>query len=370
METLALKQLFGGIYDGKKVVVTGHTGFKGSWLSFWLSQMGAEVFGISLEAETQPNHIGLLDFEHHTIIQDITDRQGLIQKITEIGPEIVFHLAAQALVRRSYDQPSETFLTNVIGTAHVLDACRQCPSIKAAVIITTDKCYENKEWYWAYREIDRLGGKDPYSASKACAEILVSAYRDSFFHLDKETNTNQTLIASARAGNVVGGGDWADDRIIPDLIRASVSGEPLKIRFPNATRPWQHVLEPLSGYLMLGWKLLEGKADFGEPWNFGPEAESNVAVIELVKAAVKQWPAVSYILDTQKQPHEAGRLMLDSAKAKNILHWDNVWDFQATINHTINWYRNYYETGQVSTLSDLMDYIHDAYSKSLIWAST
>lgn len=367
METMDLDKLFGGIYRGKRVLITGHTGFKGSWLAFWLRKMGAQVYGISLAPETHPAHYELLSVDYHSIIHDINDRNGLAELIRDIDPEVVFHLAAQALVRHSYQNPSETFSTNVIGTVNVLDACRNCPSLRAVVLITTDKCYENKEWIWAYREIDALGGKDPYSASKACAEIAVAAYRNSYFHPDQYLKTHHVLMATARAGNVIGGGDWAEDRIIPDLVRASVKNVPLLIRFPHATRPWQHVLEPLSGYLLLGWRLLEGKAEYAEPWNFGPDPESNVPVISLVNEAVKLWPSVVYVFGSEPQPHEAGRLMLDSAKARNFLGWNNVWGFQDTLSYTISWYRTFYEYQSVMTEFDLQDYVRAALTRKLIW---
>lgn len=364
MEGMELSHLFGGIYKGKKVLVTGHTGFKGSWLVLWLEAMGAKVYGISLEAETHPNHISLINFKGQSYIQDINDTAALREKIESIEPEIVFHLAAQALVRRSYDQPVETFLTNIIGTANVLDACKNLPSLRAIVVITTDKCYENREWLWPYRENDPLGGKDPYSASKACAEIVAASYRHSFY-----TSSSSVLLATARAGNVIGGGDWAQDRIIPDLVRAAESGKPLQLRYPQATRPWQHVLEPLSGYLMLGWKLLEGENDFATAWNFGPDASSNVAVIDLVKTSLDLWPSVKYEFLEQDQPHEANLLMLDSSKAGKLLQWRNVWSFGEVVKHTIQWYKNYYDSKKINSTEDLKDYVASARSQSLIWTT-
>ena len=360
--------VFGGIYKNKKVLVTGHTGFKGSWLAHWLNGMGAEVHGISLAPPSEPNHIGLLNGVYNSVIQDITEREKIIEEIKKINPDIVFHLAAQPLVRLSYSQPYETYLSNIMGTVNVLDACRELPNLKAIVVVTSDKCYENKEWLWGYRENEPMGGNDPYSSSKGCVELVTAAYKHSFFNPDNYNNTHTVLIASARAGNVIGGGDWAMDRIVPDMVKATAINQPLYIRFPEATRPWQHVLEPLSGYLCLGWKLLEGKKEFAEGWNFGPENENNVKVLELVEKAKNFWPQITCTVDKNKHPHEANFLMLDSAKAKKMLEWKPVWNFNETVKHTVNWYKEYYESGTIATDNHIAIYTADAMTKQLPWA--
>lgn len=367
LENMEINQLFGGVYKGKKVLVTGHTGFKGSWLSYWLHNMGAQVYGIALEAETEPAHFNLLGFSCHSIILDINDKDKLAKKIKEIGPEIIFHLAAQPLVRLSYEKPIETLMTNIMGTAHILDVARNTDNLKAVVIITSDKCYYNKEWVWGYRENEALGGKDPYSASKGCAEIISAAYRNSYFNPSDYGKGHNVLIASARAGNVIGGGDWASDRIVPDMIKAASKGETLYLRYPGATRPWQHVLEPLSGYLCLGWQLLQGNKEYAEGWNFGPDQSNNISVLELVKAAGKIWDNIIFDFNHEPQPYEAGFLMLDSSKAKKNLKWDPVWDFEKTLTHTIQWYKAYYLDHQVNTSSDLDQYISEASERGIIW---
>ncbi len=369
MESMEIRTLFGGIYTGRKVLVTGHTGFKGSWLVYWLHQMGAVVHGIALEPPSTPNHISLLDFPLQSVILDITHQEAFEKSILDIQPEIIFHLAAQPLVRLSYEKPYETYLTNIMGTAGVLEAARKSASVKAVVIITSDKCYDNKEWIWGYRENDPMGGHDPYSSSKGCAELVTASYRNSFFHPDAYGNTHNTLIASARAGNVIGGGDWAQDRIIPDMVKAAAENRKLFIRYPDATRPWQHVLEPLSGYLLLGWRLLEGKKEFAKGWNFGPELSSNLPVIELVKRANAVWADIEYEAGTTPQLHEAGALMLDSTMAKKKLLWLPVWDFETTIKKTVDWYRVHYQASGVLTDEDLFSFINDAQLKSAIWTT-
>lgn len=337
-------------YKGKKVFVTGHTGFKGSWLTYWLTKLGAEVIGYSDRYLTEPNHYDLLHGEIKTHLNDIRNGDLLKKTLQSINPDIVFHLAAQPLVRYAYNHPLETFETNIMGTANLLEACRGVENIKAIVVITTDKCYENKEWLYGYRENDTLGGYDPYSASKAGAEIVTSSYRDSFFNTHNFGHSHQTLIATARSGNVIGGGDWSDDRLIPDIVRSAVSHQPLQVRYPNATRPWQHVLEPIRGYLLLGQKLMEGKVEFAEPWNFGPALESNRTVSDILEASKKIWDKVNFeIAQDQTNPHEAGLLMLDCAKAYHKLGWKPKWDFNTTITKTIEWYRAFYEKTDVLT---------------------
>jgi CDP-glucose 4,6-dehydratase len=360
--------LFGGIYQGKRVLVTGHTGFKGSWLIFWLNRLGAEVHGIALDPPTTPNHISTLHFKYDSIILDITRKEEFDAALRRVSPEIIFHLAAQPLVRISYERPYETYLTNIMGTVNVLDSARNLDSLKAVIIITSDKCYENREWPWGYRENEPMGGKDPYSSSKGCAELVTAAFRHSYFDPGESNGrTSDVLIASARAGNVIGGGDWAQDRIVPDLVKAASVNNTLFIRYPNATRPWQHVLEPLSGYLLLGSRLLEGKREFARAWNFGPDPGSNLPVIDLVKEAIAVWPATRYETIKTPQPHEAGYLMLDSSMARKMLSWNTVWDFKTTIRRTIKWYKDYYEHSRIETVADLNAFVKDAREKSLPW---
>ncbi|MBC7490414.1 MAG: CDP-glucose 4,6-dehydratase [Glaciimonas sp.] len=355
--------IFGNAYRNRSVLVTGHTGFKGSWLVLWLQMMGAKVTGISLPPETLPNHWGLLglDVESHYI--DIRNEELIRQKIVETKPEIVFHLAAQPLVRRSYRKPLETWATNVMGTANVLDACRQVEELAAIVVVTTDKCYENKEWVWGYREIDPLGGHDPYSASKGGSELVAGSYRRSFFNAP-----SSPLLATARAGNVIGGGDWSEDRLIPDLVRSVEAGKSLEIRSPNATRPWQHVLECLSGYLMLGQKLLEGNKTCADAWNFGPDREGNRQVKQVLAALKADWPSVEWNCSETPQPHEAQLLHLDSGKAREILSWRPVWSFDESVEATADWYRAWLDRKAVISLEQLHRYINFAEKRGLTWA--
>ena len=344
--------------------MTGHTGFKGSWLSCWLSRwLGAKVCGFSDTQTTQPHHYSLvkdsLNIDDH--LGDVRDFDAVCQSLREFQPEIVFHFAAQPLVRRSYKEPLETFSTNVLGTANVLKAARQCDSVKAVVVITTDKVYENLEVQRGYKETDILGGYDPYAASKACAELVVSSFRKSFYEPDGK------LLASCRAGNVVGGGDWAEDRLIPDLMRSAACGETTFIRMPGAVRPWEHVLEPLSGYLLLGQYLLEGKSEFAEAWNFGPDAESNVTVGEVVEIASQVWSKVRVDGSKEPQPHETTLLMLDCDKAKTRLNWKPIWNLRETIDNTIRWYQQFYEQNQVETFQQLERFFDDAKKCGATW---
>ena len=335
------QSLFGGIYKDKKVLLTGHTGFKGSWLALWLEQMGAKVYGYALANEST-NHLDLLQLNINQNINDLRDLEALKNYFNKVQPDIVFHLAAQALVRQSYNDPIETFSTNVMGTLNVYEACRKTPSVKAIVNVTSDKCYENKEWNWGYRENEPMGGYDPYSASKGCAELLTSSYRNSYFNVDDYGVKHHILLASGRAGNVIGGGDWADDRLIPDIVRATSKHEAVKIRNPKATRPWQHVLEPLSGYLTLGWKLLEQNFGVADGWNFGPDNNSNLPVYEIIELSKKYWNDIA--IEVSKDPndhHEANLLMLDCSKANKILKWKAVWAIDKTIDKTISWYKEY-----------------------------
>jgi CDP-glucose 4,6-dehydratase len=345
-------KFFNDIYRDRRVFLTGHTGFKGTWLCAWLEKLGAKIIGFSDHQRSNPCHYELLNLPivHHQ--GDIRDLMQLQSVFKTHQPEIVFHLAAQPLVRRSYNDPLETFSTNVLGTANVLQATRECDSVKAAVMITTDKVYENKECEEGYRETDTLGGYDPYAASKACAELVIGSFRQSFYAAEGK------LLASCRAGNVIGGGDWAEDRLIPDLIRAAARGETTAIRMPQAVRPWEHVLEPLAGYLQLGQMLLEGKTEFAQAWNFGPDATGHETVGEIVRLASQYWRAIKSAETTpQTSRHETTLLKLDCTKAKRQLNWKPMWNLQQTIKKTVEWYREYYEHGSILTWKQLEAYM-------------
>lgn len=361
--------MFEGVFSGTRVLVTGHTGFKGSWLCLWLERLGAEIYGYALEPEIIPSHYELLSLDLQSYLADIRDYEKLSRIVRQIKPDIVFHLAAQPLVRRSYALPLETLNTNVLGTANVLDACRHIDSVRAIVNITSDKCYENKEWVWGYRENDPMGGYDPYSASKGCAELITASWRNSFFPLSQYGHSHQTLIANARAGNVIGGGDWGEDRLIPDIVRAIEAEQPVVIRNPNATRPWQHVLEPLSGYLLLGQRLLQGYSEVAGAWNFGPKDYGNLTVGEVVRKFKSNWDAFecSFHRDIQ-QPHEAGLLKLDCSKARTKLDWQPGWDVSQTLEKTATWYKTYYTENIVQSGDDLEVYIQNARECGLIWS--
>lgn len=362
-----MHNLFGGIYKNKTVLVTGHTGFKGSWLVFWLTQMGAEVIGYSQEPPTNPNHINLLNLDFVSLTGDIRNQDQLNKAFENFKPEIVFHLAAQPLVRYSYDNPIETYETNVIGTLKVFEACKKY-NVKAIVNITSDKAYQNHEWDKGYKEDDPLGGYDPYSSSKGCADLLTNSYRNSYFNPNQYKETHNSLLASCRAGNVIGGGDWAKDRLISDIMISVSRGKKVSIRNPGATRPWQHVLEPLSGYLLVGQKLLQEKIEFGEAWNFGPSDEGSISVHEVVKNVKKNWDKIEYELDKDnKHPHEANLLKLDCSKANTNLAWRDVWGSDATFEKTVNWYKAFYEEKKVLTEFNLNEYIESARSMGLPW---
>lgn len=362
-----MENLFSRIYKNKTVLVTGHTGFKGSWLAYWLNQMGAKVIGYSLEAPTKPNHIELLGLDIISIIADIRDQNKLDEVFNKYKPEIVFHLAAQPLVRLSYENPVETYETNVMGTLKVLESCRKY-NVKAIVNITSDKAYENKEWIWGYRENDPLGGYDPYSSSKGCADILVNSYRDSYFNVKDYKTKHNTLIASCRAGNVIGGGDWAKDRLITDIMLSVSQNKKVSIRNPYATRPWQHVLEPLSGYLHVGQKLLEEQKEYSDAWNFGPSDEGSISVEEVVQNVKKYWDSIDYEINRDENVlHEANLLKLDCSKAHIKLKWTDVWSSQKTFEKTVLWYKAYYEKDIYLTKEDLYCYIEDAKNKNLEW---
>jgi CDP-glucose 4,6-dehydratase len=362
LESMGLA-LFNNIYNTKRVLVTGHTGFKGSWLTLWLSELGAEVAGISLAPEIVPSHWGLLGLGATDYRVDIRNYSAVESALKQFQPEIVFHLAAQPLVLRSYKDPIETWSTNVMGTANILEVCRHTSSVKAVVQITTDKCYENFELSRGYHEEDRLGGHDPYSASKAASELIAASYRKAFFDQDA-----QVLLATARAGNVIGGGDWSENRLIPDLVRATAQGISLEIRSPSSTRPWQHVLESLSGYLLLGQKLLLGQQEVAGPWNFGPKPEGNKSVSEVLTMIQKYWKGVRWHEVGGCQLHEAGLLYLNSNKAFSKLNWKPVWSFEKTIEHTVVWYKNWLETGEVVSKQQLNTYLLHARQAGLEWA--
>lgn len=369
MENLAIDNLFSRVYKNKTVLVTGHTGFKGSWLVYWLSRMGANVIGYSLKAPTIPSHIELLELDIVSIIGDIRDQEKMNKTFEIYKPDIVFHLAAQPLVRHSYENPIETYETNVMGTLKVFEACRKY-DVKAIVNITSDKAYENKEWIWGYRENDPMGGYDPYSSSKGCADLLTSSYRNSYFNPKEYKITHNTLLATCRAGNVIGGGDWAKDRLITDIMLSVSQGKKVNIRNPLATRPWEHVLEPLSGYLHIGQKLLEEKVEFSEAWNFGPSDEGSITVKDVVLNVKKHWDKIDYeIQRTPNQLHESNLLKLDCSKAHILLKWKDVWSSETTFEKTVKWYKAYYEEDKkVLTQNDLDSYISDAKDKNLEWA--
>ncbi len=332
-------------WKNKKVFITGHTGFKGSWLCLWLHSLDAKVSGYALKPPTDPSLFDLcrIDKLVRSSIADVRDGESLTKAMLEAQPEIVIHMAAQPLVRDSYKIPVETYAINVMGTVNLFEAVRKCGTVKTVINVTTDKCYENKEWVWGYRENEPLGGYDPYSNSKACSELVTSAYRSSYFN-PKDHAKHRVAIASARAGNVIGGGDWATDRLIPDCIRAILKGEKVMIRNPQSIRPWQHVLEPLSGYLMLAQKLYDDGPRYAEAWNFGPDDRDAKPVEWLVKRLCTGWgDGASYVIDRGTNPHEAYHLKLDCSKAKNNLGWEPLWDLDVTIDSIVEWTREYRE---------------------------
>lgn len=348
------------IYRDRRVFVTGHTGFKGSWLVYWLQKMGAEICGYSLAAPTSPSHWNLLKLDVRSEIANIRDYERLQKVMADFRPDIVFHLAAQPLVRASYADPVETYSTNVMGTLNLFEACRKTDSVRAIINVTTDKCYENKEWVWGYRENDPMGGYDPYSSSKGCSELLTASYRNSFFNPHDFGKKHQTLLASCRAGNVIGGGDWAEDRLVPDIMRAVAAGRSVDIRNPSATRPWQHVLEPLSGYLLVGQKLLDGNIEYAEGWNFGPSDEGSTSVGDVIRIVKTHWDRIEYTLNPHPPAlHEANLLKLDCSKAHAKLGWKPVWTLKETFKRTVNWYREFYESGNLATSGDLDSYLKE-----------
>lgn len=359
---------FQGSFGGARVLVTGHTGFKGSWLCEWLLSLGAEVTGFALEPETSPalfNQLGLATRLRH-VVGDVRCTDSVNRVVADTRPEFVFHLAAQPLVRRSYREPRYTWETNVLGTVHLLDALRQLSNPCAAVVVTTDKCYENREWDYAYRENDPLGGHDPYSSSKAAAEMAVASWRRSFFASD-----HPIRLATARAGNVIGGGDWAEDRIVPDSMRALARGDAILVRNAHATRPWQHVLEPTSGYLALAAALRGSPGDrrLDSAFNIGPGHESNQPVKRLVEAVLAHWPGTWSDGSDPNAPHEASLLQLDNAKIRALVGWRPTWDFAEAVRRTVAWYRDAAGGAARLTRQDIHDYEAAAARQGTAWAS-
>lgn len=331
---------FSNFYRGKKVLVTGHTGFKGGWLTSWLKALGAKVVGFALPPDTEPNLFTAARVGEGmtSLFGDIRDLQAVSSVFQKQDPEIVIHNAAQPLVRRSYREPVETYATNVMGTVHVLEAARHTASVRAVVVVTSDKCYDNREWVWGYREADPVGGHDPYSSSKGAAELVTAGYRKSFF-----SKNGSAGVATARAGNVIGGGDWSEDRLVPDIVRGISSGKPVVIRRPQSIRPWQHVLEPLRGYLLLAKRLCEDR-DYGEAWNFGPRDEDAIPVAELVQRMVSLWGEGEVKIEPEPDAvHEAQHLRLSCDKARTQLGWRPALVLDEALDWTVEWYRNYYQ---------------------------
>jgi CDP-glucose 4,6-dehydratase len=340
-----MEDMVKSFWSGKRVFITGHTGFKGSWLSLWLEMLGVDLLGYALEAPTTPSLFVAARAASgmRSVHGDILNASALEKTVREFAPEVVFHLASQPLVRRSYADPIGTFATNVLGTANLLESVRHSPSVRSIVVVTSDKCYENREWIWPYRETDRLGGHDPYSASKACAELVADSYRSAFF---SRGDASAPAMATVRAGNVIGGGDWAMDRLLPDILRAFATGEELVVRNPKACRPWQHVLEPLHGYLMLAQSLFEKGGQFGGAWNFGPHNDDARPVEWIVRRMAEVWGAeANWAVDPAQHPHEAGYLNLDWTKARTLLGWSPRMNLESAIELTVSWHRHFLAGG-------------------------
>jgi CDP-glucose 4,6-dehydratase len=361
---------FGGIFHGRSVLVTGHTGFTGSWLSLWLSDLGANVVGYGLAPAEGPNAFDAMRLHERVtdLRGDIRDADELRRIIAEYRPDTVFHLATQPIVRASYQRPLETYEVNVLGTVKLLEAVREAEGVQAVVMVTSDKCYENREWAYAYREIDPMGGYDPYSSSMGCAEIVTSAYRRSFFSGD-----GTPLIATVRAGNAIGGGDWNIDRLIPDCVRALSKGESILVRTPAAVRPWQHVLEHVSGMLWLAARLLQEDRDMASAWNLGPESRGNVSVEHVVQTFLRCWGEGAWFTPGHQgpAPHEAATVKLDITKAVDLLGWRPVWDIDQAVDATAEWYRAFVQDAGdpvLHSLDQIDDYVSDAARKGLPWA--
>lgn len=366
-----MKHCFGGIYDGLRVLITGHTGFKGSWLTLWLCELGADMIGYSLEPPTTPNLFEACQLEKRIthLYGDVRDYNHLHDTITKYRPDVIFHLAAQPLVLASYGSPRDTFEVNVQGSVNLLEAVRRCPSVQAVVMITTDKVYENKNWLWGYRENDSLGGRDPYSASKAMAEMAIASYRCSFF----QNENNRTAIASARAGNVIGGGDFSPNRLLPDILHALTNHNSIPLRHPNSVRPWMHVLEPLSGYLQLAKKLLRDGSVFAEAWNFGPQELQIVTCQAIAEKAIQLWGSGSWhsVAEAASKP-EMELLQLDSAKALKKLQWKPCYTWIEALQQTIEWSKTFQQASQEelyeTCITQIDHYIQSARQQQCAWA--
>lgn len=360
MKTIEDICFFDDFYNSKKIFITGHTGFKGSWLCLMLNALGANVIGYAKDIKTPYDNFNLSGLSKLIIDirGDILDSKKLIDSMKVAKPEIVFHLAAQPLVRYSYENPGETYLSNVIGTLNVLDAVRETESVKVVVVVTTDKCYQNNEWYWGYREDDRLGGHDPYSSSKACAELLTASYRESFFK--PKDRKSKIAIATVRAGNVIGGGDWSQDRIIPDCIKSFINNEPVILRNPSSVRPWQHVLEPLFGYILLAARMYYDPIKYSQAFNFGPNTDGCVPVKHVVEKLIESYGIGSFIAGNTEGAHEAKLLSLDISKSKAMLGWQPVWNIDKAIEKTAEWYK-YFKTQDVYELClrQIKEFIRD-----------
>ncbi len=363
---------FNDIYQGKRVLITGHTGFKGAWLTLWLKELGAKVMGYALTPPTNPNlfeSVGLEDKIIH-VIGDIRDEAKLLSVFQDFQPEFVFHLAAQPLVKLSYKEPRLTYETNVMGTINLYEAIRKTDSVRVVINITSDKCYENREWVYGYRETDPMGGYDPYSSSKGCVELVTSAYRNSYFNPKDYRKTHNVALASVRAGNVIGGGDWGEDRLIPDCVKALSQGKTIVIRNPKATRPWQHVLEPLSGYLWLGALMLQDGEKYSGEWNFGPN--DDLKVEDVVNKIIDVWGYGEYKINPDGNLHEALSLKLDISKAAFYLKWMPVHRVDGALERTINWYKEYYKGNEEKvyqyTLSQIMEYVNNAMEHGSAWS--
>lgn len=354
--------MFNDVYRGKRVLITGNTGFKGSWLALFLQKAGAEIHGYALPPEGMHNHFQLLNLQYNSTFADIKELDKLLQICREFRPEIIFHLAAQPIVFDSYREPVRTFADNVMGTVNILECARQTPSVRGVVAVTSDKCYDVKKSRPPFAEDAPLGGFDPYSASKACAEIAVASYRDSF-----GMNENK-FFASVRAGNVIAGGDWGHDRLLPDLMRNAANRVTTHLRSPHAVRPWQHVLDALSGYMTLGMMMLENNPDAAQAWNFGP-TEPPASVADLAGECARIWDKVKFDFAGAQEFHETQTLILDCTKARQLINWSPVWNRSRSIAHTVQWYRDFYSQNQINSQRDLDDYIADAESAGAIWMS-